>query len=274
MSILNQSGGTYKDAHLKLVAGDVHRAPTPQPQMERYLSRAGGAMDMAEEKLGFEEKSFFEYHLYTLGQTTTIPDRSTKQIELFEPARGVRADKVLVFDGAAQVPWWQWSNAITDRNFGVTSNAKVAVYLRFDNAKDDGLGIPLPSGRVRVNKMDDADGTLEFIGEDVIDHTAREEEVLIKMGNAFDVVGERVQTDYKTGKNWITETIEVTLRNRKDVAVDAVVQEHLYRWANWTIEQKSDEYKKVDARTVHFPVTLQPDEERKVTYTVHYTWND
>ncbi len=271
VSILNQSGGTYRDAQLKLVAGDVHRAQPAQkgrPQYE-YMARAAVAEDAA----GFEEKAFFEYHLYTLGRPTTIPDRSTKQIELFEPAGGIPAEKVMLYDGAAQVPWWQWDSAITDRNFGVSSNSKVEVYVRFDNAEEHGLGIPMPSGRIRVSKLDDADGSLEFIGEDVIDHTPREEEIMIKLGNAFDVVGERVQTDFRTGKNWMTETIEVTLRNRKDQPVEVVVQERLYRWANWTIQQASHAHEKQDARTIHFPVTLQPDEEKKVTYTVHYTWN-
>lgn len=270
VSILNQSGGTYEDASLKLVAGDVHRA---QPAVK------GGRGDvmyaraaMAEDAMGFQEKSFFEYHLYTLGRPTTIPDRSTKQLELFEPAAGVPADKVLVYDGAAQVPWWQWESAITDPGFGVSSNAKVSVHLRFDNKEEGGLGVPLPSGRIRVSKTDDADGSLEFIGEDIIDHTPRNEEVLIKLGNAFDVVGERRQTEFRTGKNWMTETIEVTLRNRKEQPVEVIVAEHMYRWANWTIQAKSDEFEQLDARTLHFPVTVGPDEERKITYTVHYTW--
>ncbi len=271
VSILNQSGGTYEDATLKLVAGDVHRAqPANQPHM---YARAGVAMEMdGRSQKGFSEKSFFEYHLYTLGRPTTIPDRSTKQLELFEPANRIPADKIMVYDGAAQVPWWQWDSAITDRNFGVSSNAKVEVFVRFDNAERHGLGVPMPSGRIRVSKLDDADGSLEFIGEDVIDHTPREEEILIKLGNAFDVVGERTQTEFRTGKNWMTESIEVTLRNRKDAPVTVIVEEHMYRWANWRIQAQSDDLEKQDARTVHFPVTLEPDEERVVSYTVHYTW--
>ncbi len=271
VSILNQSGGTYEDAKLKLVAGDVHRAQPGRGggRNEMMYARAAIAEDSMK---GFEEKSFFEYHLYTLGRPTTIPDRSTKQLELFAPANGIPADKVMVYDGTAQVPWWHYSSAITDRNFGVNSNSKVEVFVRFDNTEEHGLGVPMPSGRIRVSKLDEADGSLEFIGEDVIDHTPREEEIMIKLGNAFDVVGERVQTDFRIGKNWMTETIEVTLRNRKDAPVEVIVAEHMYRWANWSFQAHSDDFEKIDARTVHFPVTLEPDEERVVSYTVHYTW--
>ena len=116
----------------------------------------------------------------------TIPDRSTKQIELFETAREIPARKVLMYDGTAGA-YWNGAQPMMDQGYGVQSNAKVAVYLEFDNDDAHGLGIPLPSGRVRVNQTDDADGSQEFIGEDVIDHTPRGEEVRIKLGNAFDV---------------------------------------------------------------------------------------
>jgi hypothetical protein len=267
VSILNQSGGSYEDATLKLIAGDVHRAqPAQQPQ--RMYAR--GAVEMQAD-MGFEEKAFFEYHLYTLGRPVTLPDRSTKQIELFDAARGVPAEKVLMYDGTADVRWWGGDPA-TDQGFGVQSNAKVAVYVRFDNTEEHGLGIPLPSGRIRVNQTDDADDTQEFIGEDVIDHTPRGEEVMIKLGNAFDVVGERRQVAFERGRNWITETIEVTLRNRKDEPVDVVVQEHLYRWVNATVQNISHDHEMLDARTLHATVSLDPDEEEKLTYTVRYTW--
>lgn len=271
VSILNQSGASFEDANLKLVAGDVNRAQ-PQRQNEiRYAAR-GMVADMAMEA-GFQEKSFFEYHLYTLGRPTTILDSSTKQIELFETARGVPAEKVLVFDGLGG-QWRYWGNGLyNDRNLGNGVQPKVEVYLKFDNTDDHGLGIPLPAGRIRVSQMDDADGSLEFIGEDVIDHTPREEEVLIKLGNAFDVVGERKQLDYQNGRNWISETIEVKVRNRKkDESIDVLVQERLYRWAEWDIVQTTAEFEKTDSRTIRWNVTLEPDEERVIRYTVRYEW--
>lgn len=266
VSILNQSGGSYEDATLKLVAGDVNRAPQPQPPM---MYARGQMAEMAMDK-GFEEKAFFEYHLYTLGRPVTIPDRSTKQIELFEAARGIPAQKILLYDGAAEFA--RYGGRMEDQNFGVSSNAKVEVYLQFENTKEHGLGIPLPSGRIRVNQTDDADGTQEFIGEDVIDHTPRNEEVRIKLGNAFDVVGERRQVAFERGRNWMTETIEVTLRNRKAEPVEVIVQERLFRWTNAELQNISHNHEKLDARTIHVPVTLAPDAEEKVTYTVRYSW--
>jgi hypothetical protein len=272
VSIINQSGATYNDAKLKLIAGDVHRAPQ-QPQPYPMMAR-GMVMDQAAAAPGFAEKAFFEYHLYTLGRPTTIPDNSTKQIELFEAARGVPADKVLVYYGLEGWPYGFLPEPAIDRNFGVQSNTKVDVYLRFDNDEESGLGIPLPSGRIRVNQLDPADDTLEFIGEDVIDHTPRDEEVLIKLGNAFDVVGERKQVDFRVDQDddWMEETIEITLRNHKDEPVNVIVKENLYRWVNWTIKQSTHEYETHDSRTVHFPVTVGADGEATLRYTVRYTW--
>ena len=145
---------------------------------------------------GFKEKAFFEYHMYTLGRPTTLPDNSTKQIELFPTARNVPCEKVMVYYGLTS-RYGVYGRPMTDRNFGVTSNKKVDIYLRFKNEKEIGMGMPLPSGRIRVSQRDPADETLEFIGEDKIDHTPKDEEVLIKLGSAFDVVGERRQVDFK-----------------------------------------------------------------------------
>jgi len=133
---------------------------------------------------------------------------------------------------------------------------------------------PLPKGRVRVSKQDPADGSLEFIGEDAIDHTPKNEEVLIKLGSAFDVVGERKQTDIQVnmGGHVISESFEIRLRNHKDEAVKVIVKENLYRWVNWELTRRSHEFEKVDSRTIHFPVTVAPDDEVVIEYTVRYTW--
>lgn len=273
VSILNQSGGTYKDAKLKLIAGDVQRAPQPQVAggMARNM-KAAAVMEMDGEK-GFEEKSFFEYHLYTLGRPATIPDNSTKQIELFPTARQVPCEKTLVYYGLeARYPIF--GAPMVDRNFGVQSNKKVDIYLQFKNKKEIGMGIPLPAGRIRVSKLDAADNTLEFIGEDTIDHTPKDENVLIKLGSAFDVVGERTQVDFSvdTKRNWMDEKIEIKIRNHKDQKVKVIVKENLYRWTNWKITEKTHDYEKVDSRTIHFPVEVDKDGEVVIRYTVHYTW--
>lgn len=269
VSILNRSGASYEGARLKLIAGDVHRA-APPPVLYRA---AGRAAPEAADALGFEEKPFFEYHLYTLPRPTTIPDNSTKQIELFEPVSGVPAEKVLIYQGAGR-GWWGGGSPMVERSFGVGSEAKVEVFLRFENKAEHGLGRPLPAGRVRVSKLDPADGSLEFIGEDTIDHTPRDETVTIRLGSAFDVVGERTQTDFAvdTSRKWMVERFAITIRNRKQEAVRVLVREPLVRWSTWQIEQASHEYERLDARTIQFPVRIEPGGEVRVQYAVRYTW--
>jgi hypothetical protein len=269
VTIVNQSGASFEDAKLKLVAGDVQRAqparyPVPQPAMAMRVQEAKAE--------GFAEKAFFEYHLYTLGRPASLANNSTKQIELFPPAAGVACEKHLVYAGQAAAPFY--GSPITDRNYGVQSNRKVDVYLRIRNARANGLGMPLPAGKLRVSKRDD-DGSLEFIGEDLIDHTARDETVQVKLGSAFDIVGERRQVDYRvdTTAKWIEEDIEVRVRNQKpDETVSVIVKENLYRWTNWAITRRSGDFEKQDARTVHFPVRIAPKGEAVVRYTARYTW--
>jgi hypothetical protein len=271
VSIVNQSGASYSEATLKLVAGDVQRVAPPGQVLRAPM--AARAMAQEDRVAGFAEKSFFEYHLYTLGRTTSIPDNSTKQIELFPAAHGVPCEKTLVYYGLTPA-YGFGPNPVTDRNYGTQSNKKVDVYLSFRNAKENNMGMPLPSGRVRVNKQDAADGTLEFIGEDQIDHTPRNERVLIKMGSAFDVVGERRQVNFSvdTSRRTMTEEIEVKIRNHKPEPVTVIVKENLYRWINWEIVAKSHDFKKQDARTIHFPLKVAADGESVLRYTVKYTW--
>ena len=204
----------------------------------------------------------------------TIANNSTKQIELFPSARGVACEKTLVYYGQAGQYFGGYGGPQTDRNFGNQSSKKVDVYLRFKNRGENKLGIPLPAGKVRVAKLDSADQSLEFIGEDLIDHTPKNETIQIKLGSAFDVVGERRQVDYRvdTTAKWIEEDIEVKVRNQKDEAVTLIVKENLYRWSNWTITKKSQAFEKMDARTIRFPVKIAKDGEAVVKYTVRYTW--
>jgi hypothetical protein len=271
VTIVNQSGASFADAKLKLIAGDVQRAQ-PKPAYEvRSAPMAARSMDKAE---AFQEKAFFEYHLYTLGRTTTLANNATKQIELFPTAAGVGCEKTLVYYGqGAAYPYY--GSPATDRTYGAQSNKKVDVYLRLKNSAANGLGVPLPAGKIRVSKLDDADRSLEFIGEDVIDHTARDETVQVKLGSAFDVVGERKQLDFRidTSAKWIEEDIEVKVRNQKpDEAVTVLVKENLYRWSQWTVLRKTHEFTKDDSRTVIFPVKVAAKGEATVRYTVRYTW--
>jgi hypothetical protein len=272
VSILNQSGATYPEARLKLVAGDVQRVQATGRM--RDAAAPARALAMEQKSAGFQEKDFFEYHLYTLGRPTTLPDNSTKQIELFPVARTVPCEKTLVYYGLPPGSFGFFPNPMTDRNYGVATNKKVDVYLGFKNGKEQNMGIPLPSGRVRVAKRDEADGTLEFIGEDTIDHTPRNEDVRVKLGSAFDIVGERKQLDFKAdaARQIMTEEIEVRLRNQKKEAVTVLVKENLYRWTNWRITAKTHDFRKEDARTIVFPVQIAAGSETVVRYSVQYYW--
>jgi hypothetical protein len=272
VSIINLSGATYPEAHLKLIAGDVHRA---QPQMQpalvrRALETASEAMDAAP---GFKEQSFFEFHLYSLQRRTTLPNNSTKQIELFDAARQIPVKKVLVYYGLSGTPYSSTSPSI-DRDYGASSNKKVDVYLEFRNDKQYGLGVPLPAGRLRVSKLDASDGSLEFIGEDRINHTPKDEQVRVKLGSAFDVVGERRQVDYAMDAKgrWMEEEIEARVRNHKDQPVHVMVKESLYRWSNWRILSKTHEFSREDSRTIAFPIDVPKDGEVTVRYRVRYIW--
>ena len=248
VTIDNQSGASYPKAKLKLMAGDVNRVQEPE-----YLGVKPGVMDAVEkqkEEKGFEEKSFFEYHLYTLGRETDLANESTKQIELTS-ALGVGTATQYVFDG----------------------QGKVGVYLTFKNSKDNNLGIALPKGVVRVMK-EDVDGSLEFMGEDEIDHTPKDEEVRVLTGNAFDLVGERkVLTDQRVGKSR-TATIQVKLRNHKPTPVAIAVREHIDN--DWRITKTSHPLNKDDkfaeAHTAVFDIPVAADGEASLTFTYVATW--
>lgn len=267
VSLINQSGAGYQNARLKLIAGDVNRAQPQRAQREVMYQMAA-----AEDTASFAEKAFFEYHLYTLGRRTDLPDNSTKQIQLMPAANGVKCRKELVFAPTLALPWS--GHQQLEQEYGRYGQGDIQVYLRFANEGKNHLGMPLPAGRVRVNQLDDADGSLEFIGEDVIDHTPRNEDVLIRMGNAFDVVGERIQTNYrvdlKTRNVW--ETFEITLRNHKTEAVDVAVLENLYRSGNWKIEDANLPFDREKSNRIRFNVRVSSEGETVIRYTAHYIW--
>ncbi|HLJ87950.1 MAG TPA: DUF4139 domain-containing protein [Candidatus Angelobacter sp.] len=266
----NQSGKQFDNARIKLMAGDVNKIQNlPQGQafrMEAAVAKAAPAVT---------EKAFDEYHLYTLERTTTLRDHETKQVE-FVSATGVKAQRFYVYNGAAingNLSYYSDEQIRNDQNYGTQSNAKVWVMQEFKNSKDNGLGIPLPKGRLRFYRRGD-DGQMEFTGENTIDHTPKDETIRVRTGNAFDIVGERRRTDYKvdSAHKSMDESFEIKVRNHKKEAVEVRVVERLYRWSNWEIRQKSDEYTKLDARTVEFRVQVPPDGEKVVTYQAHYTW--
>ena len=268
VTVKNESGTSFRDAKIKLMAGDVNKV---QPPTEMVYKRAMMApMGAGKADAVVTEKSFDEFHLYTLARPTTLRDRETKQVE-FVRATGVKAPVIYVYDGAAGFGFYGGLN--NDRNYGSQGNKKVTVMREFVNAETNHLGVALPKGKLRFYRSND-DGQLEFTGENEIDHTPRNETIRVTTGSSFDLVGERKQTDFKTDRadKWLDETFEIKLRNRKKEPAQFRVVEHLYRWNNWKITAQSDEFKKTDAQTIEFRVSVKPDEEKTVTYTVHYSW--
>jgi hypothetical protein len=268
VTLNNNSGKTFHDARIKLMAGDVNRI---QPQVYTQRLDVMKAMNMAGEAApAVTEKAFDEFHLYSIARPTTLRDRETKQVE-FVHADRVIAPTIYVYDGA---PGYRFYGGLNyDQGYGTEGNKKVIVMREFVNSDTNHLGIALPAGKLRFYRRD-ADGQLEFVGENQIDHTPRNETIRVTTGNAFDLVGERKQTSFRvdTGDKWMDESFEIKLRNRKKEPVEIRVVEHLYRWNNWEITQKSDDFTKKDSQTIEFRVPVKPDEERTVTYTVHYSW--
>ncbi len=253
VTVDNRSGATYKNAKLKLLAGDVHRV---QEVRRRAVMERAYAVGMAEKAAPqVEEKEFFEYHLYTVTRPTTLKDRQTKQIE-FTKAPMVPALKRYFLESAN--PW----------AYQPEEKLKVDVNLEFKNKKEGGLGIPLPKGKVRVFKRD-TDGSLEFVGEDRIDHTPKDETVRLQMGKAFDIVGERKQTDFQEDSRFLRESYHIAVRNHKKEPVRVSVLEHFYRWKEWKLSSEQP-HRKVDAQTVEFPLDIPKDATGEIDYTVRY----
>jgi Uncharacterized conserved protein len=273
VTIDNQSGKSFNHAKIKLMAGDVNKI---QPQNYNGYAMYGASGGAGGGAPPVTEKSFDEYHLYTLERSTTLLDRETKQVE-FVRAAGIKSEAIYVYDGVKldlnRYRGYGYDSIRQDRDYGTQSNPKVWVMREFVNSEANHLGMPLPKGRLRFYRRD-ADGQMEFTGEDTIDHTPRDETIRVSTGNAFDLTGERKRTNYKmdSDQRWVDETFEIKLRNHKKEPVEIRVVEHLYRWTNWDITEKSDTFLKTESQTIEFLVQVKPDEEKTVSYTVHYSW--
>lgn len=277
VTIRNNTGKTFQNADIQLIAGDVAKLKDPTSQASAFaadpfadVGHGGGAPQVT-------EKSFDEYHLYTLPVATTLRDSETKQVE-FVRSSGVKTKRLYIYDGAfidsSRYRGRSMQQYRHDENYGTESNPKVWVMREIENTEDNNLGIPLPMGKVRFYRQDD-ENQLQFIGEDRIDHTPRDETLRLYTGNAFDLVGERVRTNFENDRSnhWIDETFEITVKNRKEnEAVEIRVVEHLYRWTNWEIRESSHEFTKADSQTIEFRIPLKAGEEKKITYTAHYSW--
>lgn len=250
----NQSGAPYANAKVQLVAGDVNRI-RPKVYEDQMMRRAEVASSMAAPQ--FVEEGLFEYHLYTLERPTTLLENEQKQIALLE-ASGIKLQKRLVLRGEPAYFRMQTGE------LGATS--KVAVSLEFENRASEKLGMPLPKGIVRVYKRDKSGGR-QFLGEDEIDHTPRDERVRIRVGDAFDVVGERKQMDYKVISSCRSESAwQIDLRNHKDEKAEVEVIEPAD--GDWEIVSSSQKATKEDARTFSFRVPVPPRGSAKIEYRV------
>jgi hypothetical protein len=276
VTVNNQTGKTFDNARIKLMAGNVNKIQPPMSGrfMVTDAMAVGGTIGGMVPQVS--EKTFEEYHLYELHRPTTLHDQESKQVE-FVRAAGIKAERFYVYDGVKinqnQYQGWNMESIRQNSEYGTESNPDVAVMREFVNSEANHLGMPLPAGRLRFYRQD-TDGQLEFTGENDIKHTPRDETIRVYTGDAFDIKGERRRTDYRidVARRMLDESFEIKLRNHKKEAVEVRVVEHLYRGTNWEITEKSSTYLKTDSQTMEFRVQVAPDSEKVVTYNAHYTW--
>ncbi len=268
VSLMNLSGMAYENAALKLIAGDVQRvSPTPK-MMRTEMMSAGRGGAMAD---GFTEESFFEYHLYTLPRKTDVKSNGTQQITLFPPVSGFPIEKELVYEPSR---FFGYGEPRTQQGFNNGSSDDIKVFVTFLNDRNSGLGMPFPAGKVRSYMKNPNDGALEFIGEDMIDHTPRNERIRLGLGNSFDVVGERLRTDFKSNKaqNTMSESFTIELRNQKDVAQKVIVRETMARAKEWKITESNVEGTKRSSHMMEWVIEVPAEGSSKIEYTVRYDW--
>jgi len=265
VTLTNQSGASYPNATLQLVAGDVNVAPTPRPMLEMAMADAGGKMrTMAAPTMS--EESLFEYHLYTLDRPTTLKENQTKQVAMLS-ASNIPVSKEYRLQGQSHY----YSGSYGD----LGQKLKIGVFVSFQNKESASLGKPLPKGIVRVYKNDTA-GKAQFIGEDRIDHTPKNEEIKLKLGDAFDVTASRKQTDFKkvssSGKfNTIYESAyEIVIKNAKKEAVTVTVLEPMP--GDWEILDKSHAFTKETSGTAKFLVNVPADGSATLKYRARVKW--
>jgi hypothetical protein len=277
VTLQNRSGRTFANAHLQLMAGNVNKIVAPGPPMARVAGGIGSGMDRTSaQPPSVTEAALDEYHLYTLQRPSTLLNGEAKQVE-FLRASDIPSKRVYVYEGytldLGRYPGGNWEYLSQQREIGMTTNKRVYVMREFRNSQADHLGMPLPKGQMRFYRRDD-EGRLQFIGENKIEHTPKDETLRVYTGDAFDIIAERRRTEFKTDgmRQWMDESYEIKLRNHKQEPVEVQVVEHMYRGDNWAISASSTEYAKKDSHTAEFKAKLPPDGEQTITYSVHYTW--
>ncbi|HEY2545113.1 MAG TPA: DUF4139 domain-containing protein [Candidatus Acidoferrum sp.] len=259
VTLINNSGTAFHNARLQLVAGDLNRiqpGPSNGPMAPKSMMMAREADKQ------FQQENFSEYHLYTLGRRTSVEDKETKQISLLE-GTGVPVEKIFVVNGqnyyyrSAQAP-------------GQPQKDPVMVYYKFKNEEKSGLGMPLPAGNIRVYQKDSKGGIL-FVGEDRIDHTPKDENITVHIGNAFDVIAERKQTDFKKIDTHVWEMeYEITLRNHKDSPIVVQVNEPI--GGDWEMLNTTYKYTKTAAFAAQFQVPVEKNGTSVLRYRVRAKW--
>jgi hypothetical protein len=258
VTLVNNSGVTYSNAKLQLVAGQLNRVEPPMPTR----AMAGAVMMKSDAAQQFGQEAFSEYHLYTLGRRTSIQSNESKQINLISGS-GVPVEKYLLVEG--QQYWFR-----NPQGIGNPISQPVKVLYRFKNDEKSSLGMPLPAGTVRVYQAD-SKGGIQFVGEDRIDHTPKDETLKIHVGNAFDVVCERKETDYKKiSSNTIELEYQITLRNHKDSAVTVEVREPI--GGDWEVLNSNFKWTKLDATTLGFSIPVEKDGTSTLDYRVRVKW--
>jgi len=270
VTLNNNSGRAFENAQLKLVAGELNRIQPDAPVARAQVME----MDMVDDFAGgnaIEQRELFEYQLYEIGRPVTVGNNETKQIE-FVTGSNILATTFFVFDASPEFGSY-YSPIDYPEGYGTYTEGTVQTFLEFNTGEESGLAADLPAGRIRVYQ-EDTDGAGLLIGENHIGHTPEGEDVRIFLGNAFDLVGERTQTNFEViSKDVIQETFEIRLRNRKDEeTVEIRLPERLYRWSNWEIINSSIPFVQTNSSSVEFRVNVEPDVEQVITYTVQYTF--
>jgi hypothetical protein len=259
VTLANNSGTAFHNARLQLVAGDLNRLPQGNMEMRDQAMRA---MAKAPAPSGFQQENFSEYHLYSLGRRTSVEDKETKQISLLQGS-GVPVEKIFVVNGQN----FYYHNY---QNPGSPLKDPVMVFYKFKNEEKAGLGMPLPAGNLRVYQKDSKGGVL-FIGEDRIEHTPKDEVITVHIGNAFDVVSERKQTDFKKiATNVYEMEFEITIRNHKDIPITVQANEPI--GGSWEMLSSSYKFTKTSAWAAQFQVPVEKNGTSVLKYRVRVTW--
>jgi hypothetical protein len=263
VTLTNDSGATYKNAQLKLLAGTTNTVSTPA--LWQGASRLAMRLeDRSASAPAFQQQNLFEYHLYSLQRPTTIADKEIKQLSLLAE-NGVKVTKKLVVD-----PMAGRTDYYPEENNAVASILAGTMRIEFVNSKENHLGIPLPHGRFRIYERDNA-GSVQMLGEARIEHTPKDEKLSLPVGEAFDVTGNRTRTNFtRLGPRHIIETFKDEIRNHKDTPQTVYLLER--HWQDWKVTQTTDPWSKIDSNTMQYLVDLKAGEVKDIVFTIETKW--